>query len=93
MLEVANHNVLDMNVFNVGRGIRERLGMVVANTTSTFKIGPRQLGGAGDLQLRAEPIGGTRSFTSEVVHVYPGDVVQWTLEVDLLRSWLTLKDE
>lgn len=90
-VKVANRGLLDVNVFEVGRGVRDRLGMVIAQGTGIFPLKPWQLSGGGDIQLRAEPIGARRGFTSEIIHPYPGDTVQWTLDTDLTRSWIVLR--
>jgi len=44
--------------------------------------------GNGDARLRAYPIGGPAAFTSEGLYVQPGQMVKWTLESDLTRSFL-----
>ena len=45
---------------------------------------------AGKSRLRAYPIGGPGSFTSEDLQVQPGQLIKWTLESDLSRSFLAI---
>jgi plastocyanin len=69
-----------------GTGV-ERLGTVGSLKTETFVFPFRRLG-AGESRLRAYPIGGPAAFTSENLYVQPGQMVKWTLEADLTRSFL-----
>ena len=91
-VNVVNHNSLDMTIYTVRQGFRDRLGSVTAATTGTFRVRLRQLGAGGDLQLFADPIGSTRGYTSEIVHLFVGQTVDWTLESDLARSFLSVRD-
>lgn len=91
-LNVVNHNVLDITIYTVRTGSRDRLGQVTSNTTATFRVRMRQLGAGGDLRLFADPVGSPRGFTSDAVHVFVGQVVDWTLESDLNRSFLSVRN-
>ena len=48
-------------------------------------------GTMGDVQFYADPIGARRGVTSDVVHVTPGQTIEWTLETDLLRSMIAIR--
>jgi hypothetical protein len=87
---VVNHHALNVTVFNVAQGRRDRLGEVTAAATASFKLHARRLPGS-ELQLLADPIGSSRPVTSELVHVSAGDVVQWMLESDLARSHIQIR--
>jgi hypothetical protein len=87
-LEVENHGWSDIVIYLVRGTAADRLGMVGSLNTKTFVFPFRKLGTGTDVRLRAYPIGGPRSFTSENVLVQPGQWIKWTLESDLTRSFL-----
>ncbi len=89
-LEVENHNWSDIVIYLVRGTAEDRLGMVGALNTKTFVFPFRKLGSGNDVRLRADPIGGPRSFVSENLLVQPGQWVKWTLESDLSRSFLAV---
>jgi hypothetical protein len=89
-ITIVNNNLLNVTVFNVASGHRDRLGEVTAAASSSFKLHLRRLP-ANEIQLTADPIGSPRPVTSELVRVSPGDVVQWVLESDLARSHIVIR--
>jgi hypothetical protein len=89
-ITVVNHHALNVTVFNVAAGRRDRLGEVTAAGSASFRLHVRRLPGS-ELQLRADPIGSSRPVTSEVLHVSAGDLVQWMLESDLARSHIEIR--
>jgi hypothetical protein len=88
---VSNNNSLDMNVYAVNQSMRVRLGMVTTASTQRFTVALRQISPAGDLQLFADPIGSRRTLTSETIHVFAGQAVEWVLQPDLRQSSLTIR--
>jgi hypothetical protein len=66
----------------------ERLGMVGALNSATFTFPFSRLGTGSGTRLKADPIGSTRVFYSEDIHIQPGQSIKWTLESDLSRSFL-----
>jgi hypothetical protein len=89
-LEVENHGWSDIVIYLARGTALDRLGMVGALNTKTFVFPYRKLGIGSDVRLRADPIGGPRSFTSETLQVQPGQWIKWTLESDLTRSFLAV---
>jgi len=89
-LEVENHGWSDIVIYLVRGTAVDRLGMVGSLNTRTFVFPFRKLGIGSDVRLRADPIGGPRSFTSENLLVQPGQWIKWTLESDLTRSFLAV---
>ena len=89
-LEVENHGWSDIIIYLVRSTATERLGMVGSLNTKTFVLPYRKLGVGTDVRLRAYPIGGPRSYTSETLLVQPGQWIKWTLESDLTRSFLAV---
>ena len=90
-VRIANNNQLDVTVYAVNQGMRVRIGTVTSTSTAHFEIPLRQIGSAGEFRLLADPIGSTRTVTSEVVHVFPGQVVEWMLAPDLRQSSLSIR--
>jgi hypothetical protein len=89
-LEVENHGWSDIVIYLVRGTAVDRLGMVGSLNTKTFVFPFRKLGVGTDVRLRADPIGGPRTFTSENLLVQPGQWIKWTLESDLTRSFLAV---
>src|SRR4051812_1934093 len=89
-LNVVNHHRLNVTIFNVAQGRRERLGEVTAVATATFRLHLRRLFGS-EIELYADAIGSPEAVRSEIVHLSPGDTVEWTLETELNRSHLMVK--
>src|SRR5438445_1635435 len=85
-VSIINHNLLDMTIYALRQGSRDRLGQVTAATSTSFRVRLTQLGTGGDLQLYADPIGATQGFASDRVHLFAGQTAEWTLESDLRRS-------
>jgi hypothetical protein len=90
-VRIANNNQLDVTVYVVNQGMRMRIGTVTSASTARFELPLRQIGSSGEFRLLADPIGSTRTMTSEVVHVFPGQVVEWTLAPDLRQSSLAIR--
>jgi hypothetical protein len=90
-LSIVNHNRLDVVIYNVADGHRDRLGDVTAATTRNFTLHMNRFP-AGEIQLYADPIGQLTGQRSESVRPLPGQTVEWTLESDLQRSFISIKN-
>ena len=91
VLVVDNRNWQDVVVYAVHDGSRSRLGLVVATRTATFTLAPTYVTKGGDLYFVADPVGATRSYSSERVVVQRGQYIEWTLESGLERSSLLVR--
>jgi hypothetical protein len=87
-VSVESHNWSDIVIYVMNGNHSQRLGMVTGLSTRHFVLPYRKLATSGQVRLRAYPVGGPGSFTSEDVLVQPGQWVKWTLESDLSRSFL-----
>jgi hypothetical protein len=85
-LEIDNHNWLDVVVYVVHDGERDRVGIANASSQSNFVLPARMVGQGHELRLLGHPIGGTGGTITETVTVQPGQYIEWTLESDLSRS-------
>jgi hypothetical protein len=63
---------------------------VTSQTTGIFTITYFQLGTTGSAQLRADPVGALKSFSSEAINIQPGQSIKWTIENDIARSFLAV---
>jgi hypothetical protein len=90
LLEVENHHWNDIVVYLMNGNQSQRLGMVGGVSTSNFVFTYREIAAGGKVRLRAQPVGGQGSFTSEDVIIQSGQGLKWTLESDLKRSTLAV---
>lgn len=90
-LSIVNHNRLDIVIYNVASGHHDRLGQVTAATTRSFPLHMNRFP-AGEVQLFADPIGQLTGQQSDIVRPFPGQTVEWTLESELERSFISIKN-
>jgi hypothetical protein len=88
---VSNNNPLDITVYAVNQSMRIRLGTVSTASTQRFTLPLHQISPTGELQLLADPVGSRRTTTSELIHVFGGQAIEWTLQADLRQSTLTIR--
>ena len=91
VVRVTNNNALDVTVYAVNQSMRVRLGTVTTASTAHFALALHAVSPTGDLQLLADPIGSRRTVTSETIHVFAGQVVEWVLTADLRTSTLSIR--
>jgi hypothetical protein len=89
LVEVESRNWNDITVYLMTGGLPQRLGMVTALGTATFKFSAHRLNTSGNVRLRALPVAG-EAFTTETILVMPGQVITWRLENDLDNSSLSV---
>lgn len=89
-VEVESHNWSDIVIYLMRGTHSQRLGMVTGLSTIHFAFPYQSLSAGSNLRLRAYPIGGPGSHTSEDLMVQPGQSIKWTLESDLSRSFLAV---
>ena len=89
-LTVRNNYRLDVNVFVLQSGQPTRVGQVTAAMVYTFDLPDRMLSQGRLIRLRVDPVGSTRTLTSETVRVGVGQRLEWTIESDLAKSHLAV---
>lgn len=89
-LSVVNHHRLNVTIYNVAQGHRDRIGEVTAAAKAEFPLHLDRYVGH-EIQLYADAVGSPETVRSELIHVSPGDVVEWTLETELNRSTLVIR--
>jgi hypothetical protein len=90
-VQVVNRSQLDATIYLLHDGARERLGTVTAATTANYSVRTRMLA-SGDFALLADPIGATRTWTTERLSASQGSEFVWTLESDFSRSAVLVRD-
>jgi len=90
-LNVINHHPLDVVIFNIRGGYRERIGDVTAASRGAFRLHLRRYPG-NEVQFYADPVGRSQGITSDVLHLFPGQSADWTLETDLARSSIAVRN-
>ncbi|MGI9078522.1 MAG: hypothetical protein ACR2G6_14515 [Gemmatimonadaceae bacterium] len=80
-VEVENRNFLDLTVYLLQSGSRQRLGTITGSSTGTVLI-PRKFlrGYAGDLRLLGDPVGSASTIVSDAVLIRPGEHVHWIID-------------
>lgn len=80
-LEVENRNFLDVTVYLIQHGNRQRLGTVTGSSTATVMI-PKQFlrGYSAELRFLADPVGSPNAVVSDAVSLRPGEHIHWTLD-------------
>ena len=85
-LRVVNHHWLDVTIYAIHSGERNRVGVVGATTSVTLLLPPYLLGPGREIRLLADPIGARGVATTETLVVQPGQYIEWILERGLSRS-------
>jgi hypothetical protein len=85
-LSIANNHWLDVVVFVFHDGEMSRVGSVTAASNGTFTLAPWMLGQSRNVRLLADPVGSEGWIRSEMIHVQPGQSIEWRLESQLARS-------
>src|SRR5206468_6022317 len=90
-LRIVNHSWLDVTVYVQQGTRRDRIGTAAATSTTEFHVALRRLSIGGDFRLFGDPIGSRQTVRSEPLHAQDGDVVTWTLEDNLERSFVDVR--
>lgn len=90
-LRVVNHSWLDVTVYLLHGTHRDRVGTATATSTTAFQVPLRNLAAGAEYRLYADPIGSRQTVRSEALHAQDGDVVTWTLEDNLERSFVDVR--
>ena len=85
-IQVVNRNRIDVMVYVAHDGIRNRLGLATASTTTQFTLSMRTLGAGHEYRLIGDPLGVRIVITTETLSGQAGDEVIWSLEDSFARS-------
>jgi hypothetical protein len=85
-VRVVNRNRIDVMVYVSHDGVRSRLGLATASTTTDFTLHMRLLGAGHEYRLIGDPLGVRIVVATETLIARPGDEVTWSLEDSFARS-------
>ena len=85
-LTVTNNNWLDVVIYIYHDGETSRVATVTAATTANFFLPPWMLGHTRTVRLIGHGVGANGSIATELLHIQPGQFIEWHLESDLARS-------
>ena len=85
-LILNNRHLLDVNIFLQHDGVPDRIATVPSATTRQIVLPLRMLGQSKTIRLIAEPIGDENSYTTDVLVVQPGQIIELNVESLLARS-------
>ena len=87
---VENHNWLDVTVYAVRSGMRQRLGTVGTAMTGTFRIPPSLIGQGGQVQLLVDPIGASQTRLLPPISIVNGDRIDVAIHNHLPLSSISV---
>ena len=85
-LVLNNRHLLDVNVFIQHDGQSDRVATVVAATSRTMVLPLWMLGQSKAIRLIAEPIGDETRYTTDILVVQPGQMIEFNVESLIARS-------
>jgi hypothetical protein len=83
---VNNHHLLDVNIFVQHDGQADRAGMVSASSSRTIDLPGWMLGQSKLIRIIAEPIGDETRYTTDLLNVQPGQIIELNVESQIARS-------
>src|SRR5688500_13262998 len=85
-LILNNRHLLDVNIFVQHDGRPDRVATVTSATSSALVLPVRMLGHSKTIRIIAEPIGDDSRYTTELLVVQPGQIIELNVESLLARS-------
>jgi hypothetical protein len=67
-------------------GELSRVGTVTAASSTNFFLPTWMMGQTRNIRLLADPIGSGDAVGTELIHIQPGQFIEWRLESQLARS-------
>jgi hypothetical protein len=83
---VNSRHLLDVNIFVQHDGQADRAGMVSASTSRTLTLPAWMLGQSRLVRIIAEPIGDDTRYTTDLLSVQPGQIIELNVESSIARS-------
>src|SRR5690348_8719747 len=85
-LTVDNNHWLDVVVYVFHDGEFSRVGTVTAASSTSFDLPAWMVGQTRNIRLLGHPIGSNDGVRTELIHIQPGQFIEWRLESQLARS-------
>ncbi len=85
-LILNNRHLLDVNIFLQHDGQPDRIATVTSASSRSIVLPLRMLGQSKTIRIIAEPIGDETRYTTEILVVQPGQVIELNVESLIARS-------
>jgi hypothetical protein len=85
-LILRSHHLLDVNIFVLHDGQADRVAMVPSSSTRALVLPLWMLGQSRAIRIIVEPIGEDSRYTTDLLSVQPGQIVELNVESLLSRS-------
>ena len=85
-LILNNRHLLDVNIFLQHDGQPDRIATVPSSTSRAIVLPLRMLGQSKTIRIIAEPIGDETRYTTDMLVVQPGQIVEVNVENLIARS-------
>jgi len=85
-LTITNNNWLDAAIYIDHDGEVNRVGTVTAASSASFSLASWMLGPSRNIRLIADPIGSAQVIDTELLHIEPGQYIEWRLANELAMS-------
>lgn len=85
-LILRSHHLLDVNIFVLHDGQADRVAMVPSSSTRALVLPLWMLGQSRAIRIIVEPIGEESRYTTDLLSVQPGQIVELNVESLLSRS-------
>jgi hypothetical protein len=85
-LILRSNHLLDVNIFVLHDGQADRVAMVPSSTTRAMVLPLWMLGQSRAIRIIVEPIGEDSRYTTDLLSVQPGQIVELNVESLLARS-------
>lgn len=82
---ITNNNFLDVKVYAVRSGSRERIGIVRSFETQVFEL-PRHMLELPGLRLHVDPVGSPQSYQTDVIPAWPGQLIELVVQERITQS-------
>jgi hypothetical protein len=90
-LILRSHHLLDVNIFVLHDGQADRVAMVPSSSTRALVLPLWMLGQSRAIRIIVEPIGEDSQYTTDLLSVQPGQIVELNVESLLARSSYTVQ--
>ena len=85
-LILRSNHLLDVNIFVLHDGQADRVAMVPSSSTAALVLPLWMLGQSRAIRIIVEPIGDESRYTTDLLSVQPGQIVELNVEGSLDRS-------
>ena len=85
-LILNSHHLLDVNIFVLHDGQADRVATVPSSSSRALALPRWMLGQSNAIRIIAEPIGADTRYTTDLLSIRPGQILELNIENSLERS-------